>query len=298
MLPIDRALDELFMYLKVEKGLAPNTLEAYGRDLRRFADHLAQEGVSDVEGVEATHILSFMLRLHEEGLASRSVARHVVSIRVLFKYLMRNGRIQRDPTIHVESPRLWRRLPDTLSRAEVDRLLAQPGLDTVPGIRDSAMIELMYATGVRISELVGLELAQLNLDHGYLLAFGKGRKERLVPMGRMAQERVRLYLEQSRPFLDKGLGAKAVFLSRNGEGMSRQAFWKIIKKHALTAGIAKNITPHMMRHSFATHLLEGGADLRSVQEMLGHADISTTQIYTHVTRERLKEIHAKFHPRG
>ena len=297
-LPIDRALDELFGHFKVERGLSPNTLEAYGRDLRRFATFLEGEGIDDLEAVDSSHVLSFMLRLHEEGLASRSVARNLAAIRGLFRYMVKNRRLDRDPTVHVESPKLWRKLPDVLSQSEVERLLAQPGADSVQGLRDTTMLEVMYATGLRISELVNLRLDQLNLDHGFLIAFGKGRKERLVPMGRVAQDLLRRYLRDGRPLLDKGYEEREVFLSRHGKGMTRQAFWKIIKKHAAGASILKNITPHKLRHSFATHLLERGADLRSVQAMLVHADISTTQIYTHVTRARLKEVHEKFHPRG
>ena len=297
-LPIDRALDELFGHFKVEKGLAKNTLDAYGRDLRRFANYLEEEGIDDLEAVDSSHILSFMLRLHDDGLSSRSVARNLAAIRGLFRYLVKGRQLSQDPTVHVESPKLWRRLPDVLTQNEVETLLSQPGTQTVQGLRDTAMLEVMYATGLRISELVGLNLDQLNLDHGFLIAYGKGAKERIVPMGQVAAKSLTRYLKDGRPAQEKGYESRAVFLSRNGKGMSRQAFWKIIKKHTKRSGIVRNITPHKLRHSFATHLLERGADLRSVQAMLGHADISTTQIYTHVTRTRLKEVHAKFHPRG
>lgn len=294
----DDALDDLFNHLKVEKGLTRNTLEAYGRDLRRFSTYLSEQGVTEPSRVEPSHILGYMVDLHDQGLASRSVARNLVAIRVWYKYMIRHHMVEKDPSVHVDSPRLWRKLPEVLTKEEVERLLTAPNQEDIRGLRDAAMIELMYATGLRITELVSLQLDQVHIERGYVVAFGKGRKERLVPMGRVAQAILQRYLEVSRPFLEKGTGTRALFVSREGDGMSRQAFWKIIKKYAVIANIQKNITPHKLRHSFATHLLEGGADLRSVQTMLGHADISTTQIYTHVTRERLKEIHERFHPRG
>ena len=229
-LPLNPTLDQLFNYLKVERGLAPNTLESYGRDLRRFSAYLEEEKVEDFADVQASHILSYMIRLHEEGLSTRTVARNLVSLRVLFKFLVRNRGLVADPTVHVDSPKLWRKLPEILTQEEVERLLAQPGLDDQWGIRDTAMLELMYATGLRITELVTLQLSQLNLDHGFLIAYGKGRKERLVPMGSKAQTQLVQYLQNARPILEKGYDDAPVFLSRNGKGMSRQAFWKIIKK--------------------------------------------------------------------
>ncbi len=297
-LDLDTALDEFFNHLKVERGLALNTLDAYGRDLSRFSRHLEDSGVSQVQEVSRDHILEFLVTLQEDGLSSRSVARMLVSIRNFFEYQERNGTIPSSPAANIESPKLWRKLPEVLTTEEVETLLNQPDQSTPGGLRDAAMLEVLYATGLRISELIGLTMQDLNLELGCLTTMGKGRKQRLVPMGRKAREVLQRYLDQARPTLMRRGPTPYVFLSRRGEPMSRQAFWKILKKYALRSGITKNISPHKLRHSFATHLLEHGADLRSVQMMLGHADISTTQIYTHVTRERLKEIHRKYHPRG
>ncbi len=297
-LTLDRAIDTFTSYLRVEKGLSANTLDAYSRDLRKFSQHLITLGIETPAQIAPDHILEFMVGLQENGLSSRSVARHLVSVRVLLKFLVRERQLEVDPSVHVESPRLWRKLPDVLSHEDVECLLAQPSQDGFRGLRDAAMLELLYATGLRITELVSLELKDVNLEAGFVITRGKGQKERLVPMGKQARELIQRYYQDSRPLLLRENPSSYVFLSRDGDHMSRQAFWKIIKKYALVAGIRKNISPHKLRHSFATHLLERGADLRSVQLMLGHADISTTQIYTHVTRERLKEVHEKYHPRG
>ncbi len=294
----DVALDEFFNHLKVERGLALNTLDAYGRDLARFSRFLEDAGVTGVADVSRDHVLDFVVTLQEDGLSSRSVARHLVSIRMFFKYQDRQGRVEANPAAQVDSPKLWRRLPEVLTTEEVETLLNQPNQDTAGGLRDAAMLEVLYATGLRISELISLTMRDLNLELGCVTTMGKGRKQRLVPMGRKAREVLQRYLDQARPALLRHGPTPYVFLSRLGAPMSRQAFWKTIKKYAAMSGITKNISPHKLRHSFATHLLEHGADLRSVQMMLGHADISTTQIYTHVTRERLKEIHRKYHPRG
>ncbi len=295
---VDHALDEFFNHLKVERGLAANTLDAYGRDLAKFAQFLEEAGVTRVDEVEQAHIVEFLVSLQEAGLSTRSVARHLVSVRMFLKYQDRMGRIEANPSAQVASPKLWRKLPEVLTTEEVETLLSQPNQDTPTGLRDAAMLEVLYATGLRISELVSLKLQDINLEMGCVTTVGKGQKQRLVPMGRQAREVLQRYLEQARPALMKAHPTPYVFLSRLGDRMTRQAFWKTIKKYAAQSGITKNISPHKLRHSFATHLLDHGADLRSVQMMLGHADISTTQIYTHVTRERLKEIHDKYHPRG
>lgn len=295
---IDGLIDEFLDHLKAEKGLASNTLEAYSRDLRKFSQLLLARQVERPTQITQTDVIEYMVSLQESGLSTRSVARHLVSVRVLLRFMMKEGHLENDPSANVESPKLWRKLPDVMSHDEVDKLLAQPAQDTVKGLRDAAMLELLYATGLRISELVGLRMEEFNLDLGFVRTQGKGKKERLVPTGRMAQAIMRRYFADSRPQLLKGKTSEYCFLSREGEPMTRQAFWKTIKKYAELAGIRKTISPHKLRHSFATHLIERGADLRAVQEMLGHSDIATTQIYTHVLGERLREVHDKYHPRS
>lgn len=295
---IDGIIDEFLDHLKAEKGLATNTLEAYSRDLRKFSQLLTVRGVERPTQITQTDVTEYMVSLQEAGLSTRSVARHLVSVRVLLRFMQKEGYLENDPSANVESPKLWRKLPDVMTHDEVDKLLAQPAQDNMRGLRDAAMLELLYATGLRISELVSLRMDELNLDLGFVRTQGKGKKERLVPTGRVAQAIMRRYLADSRPQFLKGKTSEYCFLSREGEPMTRQAFWKTIKKYADLAGIRKTISPHKLRHSFATHLIERGADLRAVQEMLGHSDIATTQIYTHVLGERLREVHDKFHPRS
>ena len=285
-------------YLLVEKGLSRNTLEAYSRDITRYLDFLGHEGCGEPEAVRPLHVAAFIARLKETGLSPRSRARALSAVRMFHRFLMIENISPTNPTSIIEAPKTLRKLPAVLSGREVERLLAAPVGEEPAEVRDRAMLELLYATGLRVSELVELKVRDVNLTAGYLLALGKGSKERLVPMGDAARGVVTEYLESARVVLERGGRSDSLFLSRLGKGMSRQAFWNIIKKRALAAGIPRNISPHTLRHSFATHLLENGADLRSVQLMLGHADLSTTQIYTHVTRERLKKVHAEFHPRG
>jgi len=291
-------LYQFLNFLEVEKGLAQNTIESYRRDLNKYFNYLNDKGVSDVKSASRTHILSFIIDLKKIGLANKSCVRNLVSLRMFYRFLVNEGHIKETPVTNIESPRSWKKLPDILSLKEVEILLKKPDHTTTIGIRDAAMLELLYATGLRVSELVSLTTNNLNLEVGYLIAMGKGAKQRLVPLGISAAERVKEYLEISRKRLSRNLTSKYLFLNRYGQKMTRQGFWKIMKKYARKSGIKKNITPHIIRHSFATHLLQGGADLRSVQTMLGHADISTTQIYTHVTKERLKSIHTRFHPRA
>ncbi|MDP2800079.1 MAG: site-specific tyrosine recombinase XerD, partial [Deltaproteobacteria bacterium] len=279
-------------------GLARNTLSSYSHDLQKFRQFLSADGVRKVEDVLELHVLSFLRYLREKGLSSRSVARTLVVVRSFFRFLLSEKIISASPTRSIESPRFRSRLPDTLSVEEVDSLLKQPSLQDVLGQRDAAMLHLLYATGLRVSELVAVKTGDVNLTVGYLRTMGKGAKERIIPVGEVARERLTTYLNIMRPRLLKGRKSSFLFVNRSGNGLSRQGFWKIIRKYAGTAGITKKITPHTLRHSFASHLLERGADLRSVQLMLGHADISTTQIYTHVTGERLKAVHKKYHPRG
>lgn len=294
---MEQYLDLFLSYLVVERGLARNTLDAYGRDLARYLDFLERQRVENPDAVTPSTVLRYLAHLKGAGLSPRSRARVLVALRMFHKFLLAEGLAAGNPTSRVEAPKSFNPLPHTLSAGEVERLLAAPAGEQPLDLRDRAMLELLYATGLRVSELVGLKMGALQLDVGYLRAIGKGSKERIVPIGEAAIEELRRYLRHGRPLLERE-GASFLFLNRLGGGLTRQGFWKIIKRRARGAGINKNITPHTLRHSFATHLLENGADLRSVQTMLGHADISTTQIYTHVTRERLRQIHEQFHPRG
>jgi len=291
-------LDLFINYLAVEKGLSANTQEAYSRDLARYLDFLEQEGRRTPGEVASTDIAAFLGRLKEAGIGSRSRARCLSSIRMFHKFLMIESYADVNPASIIEAPRTLHKLPEFMTSQEVDALFAACVGSSGENVRDLAMLELLYATGLRVSELVSLKLREVNLAAGYLLTMGKGSKERLVPIGESACQQVTAYLGGVRYKRDPAAKNIFLFLSRLGDAMSRQAFWNIIKKRTYQAGIRKNISPHTLRHSFATHLLENGADLRSVQIMLGHADLSTTQIYTHVTRERLKRLHQQIHPRG
>jgi len=291
-------IDEYLNFMAVEKGASPNTIDGYSRDLNRYAGFVEERGVREIGGIGTEDVIAYLASLHGDGLAANSVNRALAAIRGFYRYLLREKKVDHTPMAHIVLAKVWTRLPDVLSREEMALLLAQPGTETPADIRDSAMLELVYATGIRVSELIGLTVNSINWQVGYLVAMGKGEKERIVPVGQIAYERVKRYQEGARPLLLKGRECDRLFLNRSGKGLTRQGFWKIVKKYAAKAGLGKAIHPHTFRHSFASHLLEGGADLRSVQIMLGHADISTTQIYTHVTRERLKEIHRKYHPRG
>lgn len=291
-------LDLFLSYLVVEKGLSRNTLEAYSRDVAGYLGYLERQGVATATDGRPLDISGYLAELKGAGLAPRSRARVLSAIRMFHKFLVIEGYATVNPASLIEAPKTLHRLPSVLSSREVELLLAAPVGDDPGAIRDRAMLELLYATGLRVSELVSLRVQDINLNAGYLLTMGKGSKERVVPIGDSARDQLNDYLGRARPELGKSGDSAHLFLSRLGDGMSRQAFWNIIKKRALEGGIVKNISPHTLRHSFATHLLENGADLRSVQLMLGHADLSTTQIYTHITRERLKRLHAEHHPRG
>lgn len=282
-------------YLAVEKGLARNSLDSYERDLKKYFSFLR---TTAHERIGAEDVLAFLSHLSSKGLAVPSAARCLSAVRGFHKYLLIDGLSRTDPTEHIETPRGWKRLPRTLNSSEVEVLLDQPDRSTPRGLRDKAMLELLYATGLRASELVGLRLQDVNLERGYVLAVGKGSKERTVPLGEAAMARLREYLDRARPLLLSGGDTDALFVSARKRRMSRQMFWERIRLYVRKAGIRKNVSPHTLRHSFATHLLDNGADLRAVQAMLGHADISTTQIYTHVSRERLRQTHEKHHPRG
>lgn len=291
-------IDDYLNFMAVEKGASRNTIEGYSRDLNRYAAFFESLKIRDIREIGTEELIFYLGQLKDEGLSANSVNRALAALRGFYKYLLREKKLESSPVAHIELARVWMRLPDVLSREEMSLLLMQPGSATPAAVRDTAMLELIYATGIRVSELTGLTLNSINWQVGYLVAMGKGGKERIVPLGRTAYDQVQRYVEEARPLMLKGHHCDILFLNRLGKGLTRQGFWKIVKHYAVKANVEKKVHPHTFRHSFATHLLEGGADLRSVQIMLGHADISTTQIYTHVTRERLKEIHRKYHPRG
>jgi integrase/recombinase XerD len=283
--------------LRVEKGLSDNTMQAYRRDIAKFAAFASKRGLA-TKDVRRGDIVDFLGSLYRTGLDSRSVARHLVTIRNFFRFALTEGYIDDDPAATIESPKFRQSLPEFLTLEEVDRLLRQPDTTTILGIRDKAMIELLYSCGLRVSELCGLCVSDLQMEAGCLRCVGKGNKERLVPVGRQALQAVREYLRASRPKLLRGDSQAHLFLNQKGHPLDRITFWKTLRDHGRCAGLRKALTPHMLRHSFATHLLDRGADLRSVQLMLGHSDISTTQIYTHVVEERLKQVYKAHHPRA
>ncbi len=291
-------LDQFLHYLIVEKGLSKNTIDAYRHGLTRFLGHLREKGVQEIQEVGKLHIRGFLLALRRKNLNTKSIVRDLVAIRSFFRFLIQEGILESNPAEELESPKVAKTLPEILTLKEIEQILEQPNVHTPLGIRDRAMLEMLYATGMRVSELTQLPIHQVNLEGGYVLLYGKGSKERIVPLGSEAMKWVTIYLKTARGILSKGKENLSLFINRSGKGMSRQRFWKSLKNHARRAGLRKRITPHLVRHSFASHLLERGADLRSVQMMLGHVDISTTQIYTHVTGERLKKVHKQYHPRG
>jgi integrase/recombinase XerD len=289
-------------YLRVEKGLAQNTILAYGRDLKRFAEFLGKRQKTQIESVNREDIVDFLASLYKEKLDSRSVARYLVSLRGLYKFAMMEELVTTDPTENLESPKVRSSLPTYLRVEEIDKLLQAPDLATPSGLRDRAMLEVLYSTGLRVSELLNLRIADIDMRMGCVRCIGKGDKERLVPIGRKAIEAVEQYLAHARPKFARPSSPpphnQVLFLTRLGKRLSRVAIWRILHDYGIRLGLRGKLTPHKLRHSFATHLLEGGADLRSVQLMLGHADISTTQIYTHVVEERLKQIYKAHHPRA
>lgn len=293
-------LKDFTHFLLVEKGLAQNTIVAYERDLKGYTSYLQEvEKLSSLQNVQRIHIVRFLQHLKEEGKSSKTLARHIASIRAFHQFLLREKVVDQDPSVHIDTPRHERSLPKVLSLQEVEKLLDSPKATDHYGLRDKAMLELLYATGIRVSELIGLNLGDVHLSMGFVRCIGKGNKERIIPLGQAATVAIQTYLDEGRPkFVSKKYKDEALFLNHHGKRLSRQGFWKILKRLTAEAGIQKELTPHTLRHSFATHLLENGADLRAVQEMLGHADISTTQIYTHVTKTRLKDVYSQFHPRA
>ncbi|MGD8269262.1 MAG: site-specific tyrosine recombinase XerD [Desulfobacterales bacterium] len=293
----DALLDRYLDFLIVEKGLATQTIEAYSRDLVRYISFLTKSGKTTVSEADTPLILKYLISMREDGMNARSRARHLVSIRGFYRFLAQEQMLSSDPSRLIDLPKSGLKLPDVLTIEEVKRLLDAPDLKKPSGCRDAAMLELLYAAGLRVSELITLKLQDVNLTAGYVRVFGKGAKERVVPIGQYAQEKIRTYTTGARQALLKDRISATLFVARAGKPLSRQGFWKLIKRYGLRAGLRKVITPHTLRHSFASHLLEGGADLRAVQTMLGHADIATTQIYTHVARDHLKYLHQKFHPR-
>ncbi|HQO13703.1 MAG: site-specific tyrosine recombinase XerD [Smithellaceae bacterium] len=291
-------LEGYLNYLLIERGVAPNTLEAYGRDLQRYLAFIRQKGLSHFKEATPEIIVEYLVLIKNEGLSANSMNRALAALRGFYKYLFMEKLIEQTPLANIELAKVWMRLPDTISKEEMKIILAQPGDKTPAALRDTAMLELLYATGIRVSELINLTMNSINWQVGFLTVMGKGSKERIVPIGKTAYDCVREYVDKARPQLMQKKSTEVLFLNRFGGKFTRQGFWKLVIRYSSKAGLMKKVHPHTFRHSFASHLLEGGADLRTVQVMLGHADISTTQIYTHITRDRLKEIHQKYHPRG
>lgn len=296
---MDQYIAAFLNHIKYEKGLSDHTIDAYRRDLKKFAQYLNQNfHLSNWEDVNKRHIIGFLAGEMDRQAANASVARTFSSIKGLFKYLVTEGLLRLNPTTDMETPKIKRKLPQVLTVNEVDRLMEEPNVMVPIGLRDRAMLELMYGTGIRVSELLSIQLEDLNVMAGFLRCVGKGRKERIIPVNQTSILWVQRYLAKGRPFLLKGRTDRTMFLNAHGRKMTRQGFFKNLAQHGTRAGINKELTPHMLRHSFATHLLENGADLRAVQEMLGHSDISTTQIYTHLTKSRLREVYHQCHPRA
>jgi integrase/recombinase XerD len=295
-IPFPAQMQAFLDYCRIEKGLSSNSIQAYRRDLTRFASFWKPDGQQGIAGPEG--LRRYLDSLYRSGLESRSIARHLTTLRNFSSFLLREGKIRSDPTALLSLPRQWRNLPKFLNLMEINRLLEAPDLSKLTGVRDRAMLELLYATGLRVSELCGLQLSDFNSELGVVRVTGKGNKQRLVPVGRAAISAVNTYRESARGQLLRGRASGYLFVTARGGRLTRQAFWKLLIGHGKKVGIFQHLSPHVVRHSFATHLLEGGADLRSVQTMLGHADISTTQIYTHVMRSRLRKTVDEHHPRA
>ncbi|MBI3193700.1 MAG: site-specific tyrosine recombinase XerD [Ignavibacteriae bacterium] len=296
---MQKHLSSYLNFLNFEKSVSKNTYQSYHLDLKRYLAYLDSDGITSIENITDDFISSFLASLYDLGLSAKSVARNLSAIKGFHKFLVREGITKHNPTENVETPKLARKLPDVLHQHEIEKILSQPNTTELLGIRDKAMLETMYACGLRVSELITLKQSDVYPDDGFVRVFGKGSKERIVPIGKSALQWIQTYKEKVRLNLGKlSRGRDVLFLNARGRPMSRMAVWNIVRENTVKAGIKKEVHPHTFRHSFATHLLEGGADLRAVQEMLGHADISTTEIYTHIDREYLKEVHRTFHPRG
>jgi integrase/recombinase XerD len=295
---LDTFVDQYVNYLILEKGLSKKTIESYSSDLSRYLEFLKQKGVKDIANADTPLILKHLIALRKSGLGSRSCARHLITLRGFYRFLAHEKILEYDPAKLIDLPKSGLKLPDVLSVSEVDLLLNVPDTNQPLGKRNAAMLELLYAAGLRVSELVNLKFLDINLEACFVRVFGKGSKERIVPFGLFAKKKMDDYIKNARPLLLKNGISQFLFVARAGRPMTRQGFWKLLKQYTTQAGIKKKITPHSLRHSFASHLLEGGADLRTVQVMLGHVDISSTQIYTHVARDHLRQIHEKYHPRG
>lgn len=295
---MENLLNDFLEYLSVERGLAKNTISAYNQDLKGYISYLRKANIESIQETQQSNIVSYLLLMQKDSKAGSTISRTCAAIKSFYKFLFREHIISSNPADNLNTPKLEHRLPKVLSAEEIKTLFCQPDMSNPLGIRDRSMLELLYATGMRISELLSLSTDSINLETGFLRCIGKGSKERIVPINSSAIKYLKLYLNDAREKILNGRESKVLYLNRLGKPMTRQGFWKILKKYSKKAGITKKITPHLFRHSFATHLLENGADLRSVQEMLGHADISTTQVYTHITRNKIKEVYDKTHPRA
>lgn len=291
-------IDLYHNFLRVEKGLSEKTIAAYAADLAQFGRFVDKQKIFSLADIDRGVLLSYLIHLRDRRLSTRSRARHLVTLRGFFKFLAHEKIIAKNPAVQIDLPKTGMQLPDVLSVGDVEALIAAPDRNKPEGARDIAMLELLYGSGLRVSELIGLEMTGINLEAGFVRVWGKGAKERVVPVGRMALTSIQTYLDDARPRLLVNRTSRYLFVTRRGSAMTRQSFWNLVGRYARRAGLQKRVTPHSLRHSFATHLLEGGADLRAVQMMLGHADISTTQIYTHVARRQLLDAHKKYHPRG
>ncbi|RSL32028.1 site-specific tyrosine recombinase XerD [Salibacterium salarium] len=291
-------ISDFIHYCQVEKGLSENTIRSYQRDLNHYIIHLQENNITNVQHIERSHIVDFLYSLKENGRSTSTIARTISSVRAFHQFLLRNQRSSKDPSELIEIPKGEQKLPDVLSTTEIDALLTASDGTTAFARRNKAMLELMYATGLRVSELCSLETGDIHLQMGFVHCMGKGNKERIIPLGKVAADAVESYVNKGRPYLMKKKRHDILFVNHHGNSLSRQGFWKILKETSQRAHINKKLTPHTLRHSFATHLLENGADLRAVQEMLGHADISTTQVYTHVSNHKLKDVYLNYHPRA
>lgn len=295
---MDEIMDRYLDHLLLEKGLAANSLESYARDLQVFSEFLAESGISRFNEVDTVLLLSWLIRLQSRGLSPRSRARHLISVRGFYTFLLREAVVATNPVSLIDIPKTGLHLPQILSVEDVEKLMDTPDTTNPRGLRNAAMLEVLYGAGLRVSELIMMKIQDANLEAGFVRIFGKGSKERVVPIGSLARRKTCAWLDSGRSLLLGSHKSQYLFVANKGKPMTRQGFWKLLKNHARIAGIQSNVTPHTLRHSFATHLLAGGADLRSVQSMLGHSDISTTQVYTHISREYLLEMHKKYHPRG